>query len=194
MLVLKTWGGQHKATASYDEYDTLEELKEGEKLAKALYKDTPKPIKTNDYWYYGRHNKMMSYTYPEGHYWWGYIMLDFEKQLILGTGGTSLYEDKSMESLRIKDDYFRGDDEIPEGYVWHQGEYEGWLQFRWGDGKNALDYEPPKKQKKEDTEIGIDIETEGLDNPFDDYEAELIQTQFQDLIDKEKLEKIKERW
>ena len=39
MLVLKTWGGQHKATASYDEYDTLEELKEGEKLAKALYKD-----------------------------------------------------------------------------------------------------------------------------------------------------------
>ena len=42
MLVLKTWGGQHKATASYDEYDTLEELKEGEKLAKALYKDTPK--------------------------------------------------------------------------------------------------------------------------------------------------------
>ena len=195
MLVLKTWGGPHKATASYDEYDTLEELKEGEKLAKALYKDTPKPIKSNDYWYYGRHNKMMSYTYPEGHYWWGYIMLDFEKQLILGTGGTSLYDDKSMQNLRIKDDYFRGDDEIPEGYVWHQGEYEGWLQYRWGDGKNALDYEPPKKQnKEEDTEIGIDIETEGLDNPFDDYKAELIQTQFQDLIDKEKLEKIKERW
>lgn len=195
MLVLKTWGGQHKATASYDEYDTLEELKEGEKLAKALYKDTPKPIKSDDYRYYRRHNKMMSYTYPEGHYWWGYIMLDFEKQAILGTGGTSLYDDKSMQSLRIKDNYFRGDDEIPEGYVWHQGEYEGWLQYRWGDGKNALDYVAPKKPKKEeDTEIGFDIETGGLDEPFDNYEAELIQTQFQDLIDKEKLEKIKGKW
>ena len=122
-------------------------------------------------------------------------MLDFEKQAILGTGGTSLYDDKSMQSLRIKDNYFRGDDEIPEGYVWHQGEYEGWLQYRWGDGKNALDYVAPKKPKKEeDTEIGFDIETGGLDDPFDNYEAELIQTQFQDLIDKEKLEKIKGKW
>lgn len=36
------------------------------------------------------------------------------------------------------DFFFRGPLEIPEDYKWDVGEYEGWLQFRWGDGKNAV--------------------------------------------------------
>lgn len=36
------------------------------------------------------------------------------------------------------DFFFRGPGEVPEDYKWDDGEYEGWLQYRWGDGKNAL--------------------------------------------------------
>ncbi len=38
------------------------------------------------------------------------------------------------------DFFFRGPHEVPEDYKWDTGEYEGWLQFRWGDGKNAITY------------------------------------------------------
>jgi hypothetical protein len=194
MLVLRTWGGCHKETVSYDEYDTIEELKEGEKFAKALYADTPKPKKADDYWY------SKAWEYPEGSYWWGYIMLDFDEQRIIGHGGKTFpsYDNKPLSNLRIKDDFFRGDDEIPKGFCWHQGEYEGWLQFRWGDGKNALDYKPKentaKQPEPDNEEFGYDYETEGLDEWDKDYDNEVIQTTFQDLIDKEKLERIKERW
>jgi hypothetical protein len=30
--------------------------------------------------------------------------------------------------------------EIPSGYKWDDGEYEGWLQFRWGNGKNSVEF------------------------------------------------------
>ena len=47
------------------------------------------------------------------------------------------------------DNLFRGEDEIPKGYIFDNGEYEGWLQYRWGDGKNAVNCkEPSCKPKK----------------------------------------------
>lgn len=36
------------------------------------------------------------------------------------------------------DFFFRGPSEIPPNYEWDEGEFQGWLQFRWGDGKNAI--------------------------------------------------------
>lgn len=36
------------------------------------------------------------------------------------------------------DFFFRGPLEVPENYNWDIGEYDGWLQFRWGDGKNKI--------------------------------------------------------
>ena len=44
------------------------------------------------------------------------------------------FEDK----LEKMDFFFRGPDEVPKDYKWDEGEYKGWLQFRWGDGKNAI--------------------------------------------------------
>lgn len=38
------------------------------------------------------------------------------------------------------DFFFRSPGEIPEDYKWDVGEYEGWLQYRWGDGLNKIDY------------------------------------------------------
>jgi len=44
-----------------------------------------------------------------------------------------------------RDILFRGDDEIPKDYKWDKGEYEGWLQYRWGDRKNAIVKDPKPK-------------------------------------------------
>lgn len=43
------------------------------------------------------------------------------------------------DKLEELDFFFRGPSEVPEDYKWDTGEYEGWLQFRWGDGKNAIE-------------------------------------------------------
>lgn len=43
--------------------------------------------------------------------------------------------------------FFRKDNEIPKDYKWDKGEYEGWLQYRWGDGKNVIDYKKPSNKK-----------------------------------------------
>jgi hypothetical protein len=45
-----------------------------------------------------------------------------------------------------RDYVFRDKDEIPKNYKWDDGEYDGWLQYRWGDGKNAIDYEEKHKE------------------------------------------------
>ena len=45
---------------------------------------------------------------------------------------------KFKNKLQELDFFFRGPSEIPPDYKWDIGEYEGWLQFRWGDGKNAI--------------------------------------------------------
>ena len=60
---------------------------------------------------------------------------------------TNKHKDKIYPFLHYNEDlklsdldfFFRGPSEIPENYKWDTGEYEGWLQFRWGDGKNAIE-------------------------------------------------------
>jgi hypothetical protein len=58
----------------------------------------------------------------------------------------SLSKNPKLEDYDV---FFRGEDEIPTDYQWDaRGEYDGWLQFRWGDKKNTLDYvEPPKEER-----------------------------------------------
>lgn len=55
------------------------------------------------------------------------------------------------KNLKMYDDHFRKPGEIPDGYEFDSGEYEGWLQYRWGDGKNAIEKKviPVKKEKEE---------------------------------------------
>jgi hypothetical protein len=63
--------------------------------------------------------------------------------------------------LKDYDMFFRGEDEIPHDYKWDiRGEYLGWLQYRWGDGKNAIGYtsEPKIKNKNKDIEEEYDYE------------------------------------
>ena len=54
------------------------------------------------------------------------------------------------KDLKLLDTLFRKPGEIPEDYKWDNGEYEGWLQFRWGNGLNAIEKEDEINLKKKE--------------------------------------------
>lgn len=80
---------------------------------------------------------------------WGYVMLDSQKEKILKWSATKRIVgiDSQTDKLYMMDYFFRKDDEIPKDYKWDDGEYKGWLQYRWGDGKNAISYKDKNSKK-----------------------------------------------
>ena len=97
----------------------------------------------------------------------------------------------------MKDFYLRGVDEIPIDYKFEcYSEYEGWLQYRWGNRMNAVDYVAPKKDLTPKESHKLDI-YDGCEEDYEldeDYEAELIENKFADLLDKETKQKLCDRW
>jgi hypothetical protein len=138
-------------------FDTIDEALEEAKLINIMYSDTPKPQKIyvekggkyqGKRWYHNSYNL----DYSNGAYFWGYMVLDMINNKIIKIVNNIKHCGFTFDSkitLDTLDVLFRGEDEIPEDYIWDKrGEYNGWLQFRWGDKKNALDYvEPPKKER-----------------------------------------------
>ena len=127
---------------SVTQYDSLDELHEETKLLNEYYKDTPRPIISQS-------SKNIKYEFPNDEYFWGYVVLDFKlhKVIEIGNDGIVVYYqfchtniNKLTIDNRIKDYFFRSDTEVPKNYEWNGYEYEGWLQFRWGDGKNAINH------------------------------------------------------
>lgn len=145
-----------------NEFATLEEAEEECKLINQLYSTTPKPVKV--YSENGKHKDGVGWRYnyydwdfSNGAYFWGYALLDMEECKFLRIvnefhhGACSI---KKKPELKIYDYYFRKENEIPKDYEWDErGEYEGWLQFRWGDGKNSINYKENKKERPGVTEI-----------------------------------------
>jgi len=76
--------------------------------------------------------------------------------------------------------------EIPKNYKWDDGEYRGWLQYRWGDGKNAIDYRKPKTLDRSENDA-LPIEKEVDEN-------EEMQNNFDNEIIKEQIKRKFERW
>lgn len=142
-----------------NEYDTLEEVKEEKELINEFYKNTPKPkqIKNRSFGF--------EYDYSGGAYFWGYIILDIKANKIIDVGNDGINVERGYYHYRIKsknlnsnlkDFFFRKDNEIPENYKWDgDWEFNGWLQFRWGDKKNAINYVDNKNKK-----INKDLEEE----------------------------------
>lgn len=143
----------------YTEYDNIEEANEEASLINEFYKDTPKPVRVKD-----KYSKM-TYEFPNNAYFWGYIILDMEdmKLIEIGHDGIKincnlrifnefLIRKKSDFNLMMKDIFFRKESEVPEKYVFDDGEYEGWLQYRWGDGMNAINKHKKEKTSKVNTE------------------------------------------
>ena len=124
------------------EYDTLAEALEETKLLEEFYADTPRPKLLR--YHYAETGHPNDYSWGDerlGEAFWGYIVLDFDEERIAKWGHDQLkYVKKTDDIRRVKDRFFRKSGEIPDGYKFDIGEYEGWLQYRWGDGKNAVKY------------------------------------------------------
>lgn len=149
---------------SCTEFDTLDDALDEAKELNKMYSSTPKPFK--NYHEKGKYRDGRGWRYDpydwdfsDGRQFWGYIVLDMiEHKFIKVVNGLhmSSYTVSCIKpTLGDYDMFFRDEDEIPDDYLWdNRGEYNGWLQFRWGDRKNAIDYkEPPKKERPGVVEI-----------------------------------------
>lgn len=117
---------------------------------------------------------------------WGYAAVDFESEKILKYGGRGLYNinNKHFSILAQKDYFFRGEDEVPKNYKWDDGEYDGWLQFRWGDGKNAINYVERPKSKKKTVEEIKETETNEFDELQEEFDKSYIKEKIKEKIDR----------
>lgn len=186
-----------KRTNDYDEFDTLFEVNDYIELLKSIYNDVEEPYKVPECWTdrftgkkeYKRPPSKAEYRYIyKDSYWdaedgkrkfWGYYVFDFGAERVIDHGGVDHPEftKQYKQNLEIRDRIFRRKDEIPEGYMWDDGEYEGWLQFRWGNGLNAIEKEDEinKQKRAEATRIREEkkqIQETFIDEDFidEDYE------------------------
>ena len=192
VVIFNLWG--NKFIQQINDYATLEEALEEAKLINIYYADTPKPIRVKDHyqsWSSRSCNKPI-YSYSNGGKFWGFIVLDYNKNEIVKIGHDGLKGFGKKITLEMKDYFLRNANEIPENYQFDIGEYDGWLQYRWGDGKNAVNYVEPKKKNT----IGFDFETGDLSSfPVpDNYNAEFIESKFEDLLSKETKQRLLDRW
>lgn len=159
-------------TNEYAEFDTIDEANEFIKYSQEIYKDVEKPIfikkhwvdrvtgKKQTDWPYGG---IKDYDEIANHYecddgkrkFIGYLIFDYLDEVIVKMVGDKhpdfIYK-SDYSRLEALDYLFRKPGEIPEDYEWDSGEYDGWLQFRWGNGLNAIDKEDEiNRRKKEES-------------------------------------------
>ena len=150
VLVFNKWS-IYSTHSDITEYDTLKEANEEIKLLEEIYADTPRPKVKSRYngssGYFHKYKRCVSlYDYAWGDMYlgeafWGYLLLDREAEKIVKWGNDYLKAyAPSTDVRRVKDEFLRGEDEIPEKYKWDDGEYLGWLQYRWGNGLNSVEY------------------------------------------------------
>lgn len=193
LVVTNIWGKRKKTfwtvvdtfKEEREYFDTIEEANEYVELFEAIGKtyDVPKYKDRIGYTnYYDLEN-----TNARA---WGYVIADTEEQKVLKWGGIGMYKLIRNDDKRyIKDYLFRGKDEIPENYKWDNGEYEGWLQFRWGDGKNAVDYVEPEKPQKEKPKKKDEVEYIVFGDPNED-----IEDKYADIEAKDRIKRLEDRW
>lgn len=144
-VIFNKWS-LYKNIESITEFDTMDEVYDEVNLIEEMYADTPRP--EHRYRYY-RHRQSPSTAVTDyrwntsacGEAFWGYLVVDFQNEKIIKWGHDELrtYK-KNGDQRRLKDWLFRGENEIPKDYKWKPYEYDGWLQYRWGNGLNAIKY------------------------------------------------------
>jgi len=177
-----------------EEFDTLEEVNEYIKLFEDVcsYYEIPGKKIEREYGTYGRKSYKYEFTNTNQRLY-GYIVGDSKTLSVLKWGGICMLNiSKTTDGRKIKDMLFRGPDEIPKDYKWDAGEYEGWLQYRWGDGKNAIDYQEPRKAKKITEEEEFDHEIM-VEEENEAYHRSIEEAFLKDEV-KEKLKRIIDRW
>lgn len=155
----------------YVQFDTMDEVNAHIEFINEIYADIKRPEVNEAYWqdiltkrkypfkpdiHESRitYHKLETVTHKDYQFYWGYIILDYEKNEIVKMGGDKHpdFSSNYKTDLRLKDILFRRNDEIPNDYKWDNGEYEGWLQFRWGNGLNAIEKEDRLNEIKREQE------------------------------------------
>lgn len=168
-------------TNDYAEFDDLTKVSEHIELIKNVYANVEKPEHIKEHMFNKQTGKIVykgkygfpyvddSYEHIYEHYecdngkkhFWGYVVLDYQKEDIISMGGDVHPEFKNYKkNLALYDDLFRKPGEVPADYKWDDGEYEGWLQFRWGNGLNAIDVEDEINRKKKEAAQKARLEKE----------------------------------
>lgn len=157
----KDWQGKKYFKVEVTECNDMSEVTECIEMTNELYGDIVYPDaiakynhnfkkKTTDSWKRSKYNED-DWIYDDNHFFWGYAVFDYQNENIIAEGGLGFEScEHPMKSLSLKDTYFRKPGEIPDGYKWEWGEYDGWLQFRWGDGENAIEKVRARKLKEEE--------------------------------------------
>ena len=147
-----------------------------------LYQDHPLPVLVSP----GKNEwDPPVYNFDGDRSWWGYAVLDFEKSKIIRLGGPNgfltpskvdgtdqfysltrccrpiLKKLKDANSEKLRDFFFRDTSVCPDSYDFDgEWEYSGWLQFKWGDGRNSISRQESGKKRlpklvidNDDTEI-----------------------------------------
>lgn len=191
-------------------FNSEEEIKEETKMIMDMYCSTPRPYKKNvgSKWY-----KKYELVFEEGSFYWGYVIFDFETDTyrFFHDGAViplskprynykkyindCIVINSKSNKLLIKDYFLRKPGEIDPDYKFKNGEYDGWLQFRWGDGKNVIGLSQPEDAPKEEIKRKNykpkDKYFKKLDDEelkqFEESETENLQNEMDKEIEKEKL-------
>ena len=189
VIVTNIWG-RAAFKEEKEQFDTKEELEEYIQLFEGVCSQYKKPEMDPKRPGFHKWNKF----YDKEERFWGYLCGDSEKRKILKWGGRGLQNiHRNSHMFKIYDYIFREEGEIPKDYKWDDGEYEGWLQYRWGDGKNAIGYvEKKKPQKKSNEPINEPISSLN-DDPNYDF-AEELEEKYAKYEDSERVKLLQERW
>lgn len=177
-LLFAIWDN-HKIDYKCEEFDDLQSCQNVAKELEDIYNELHVlPVKVSPY----------VYDYSNGGSFWGYGILDMEKCEFKKISKRGLrYSTYNIErpsdldkNPKIKDAFFRDANVCDyEFECWE--EYDGWIQYRWGDGKNALNYTKPEKKKTHSNSWKTDNETVFEDN----YWIDDIEDKFDKEIEKE---------
>ena len=203
VLLFSLKGQYGVRSLSRSEFDNIGDCEEECKELNKMYSTHKVPTVLEKKWngVYPRKKHLTTvWDYSDNRSWWGYIVLDMQecKAIKVGGYGFNCTNYKCYDSCRTintdkaeRDYFFRDPEVCPDEYEWKPGEYKGWLQFKWGDGKNAIGYVEPPKPKK--------TEVEKID-PYEDYElesefvAEMIEDKYDSIIEKETKKRLMDKY
>ena len=180
------------------EFDTIEEARTHIELFEEYCSTFDKAVRKAHYGWdcvrdrnkiFWKYNDQFEFNTPTARTW-GWILGDRETLNWVWGGNKLRQYDNKTDKRFLKDMLFRGPDEIPEDYKWDDGEYEGWLQFRWGDGKNAVGYVDKKTGKPAPAPV---VEDDFERGEYEDF-GEDIENKFSKMGENERKKILAERW
>lgn len=173
-------------------YDTKEECLEEIELIKEVYKNIERPSKKGQILKNGQVRD--TYEFNDNKFFYGWVLVDFKNEkYTIGKDGVKIKIQKDpypnyclitnkTNTLKVKDILFRKDNEVSFNYPWDDGEYEGWLQFRWGDGKNAIVGSNPVEIRKIEKKKNYKPKDKFY-KPLDDDELKQFENKYDQLQD-----------